>query len=82
MKTKIRASIQASVLLSLKITCISHHDPFLRRWKDPSMYGWKMKLGNGFNLWFCCEGEDHVTRGWEMSPSVPGSIPGTISLEI
>jgi len=68
--------------LSLNITFVSHHDPFLGRWKDPSMYGWKMKLRNGFNLLFCGEGEGHVTRGWEMSPSVPGSIPGTISLEI
>lgn len=80
--TKIRASIQASVPLSLKITFVSHHDAFLRRWKDPSMHDWKMKLKNCFNLWFCGEGEGHVTRGWELSPSIPGLIPGTISLEI
>ena len=54
MQTKIRASIQVSVPLSLKITFVSHHDPFLRR---------KMKLRNGFNPWFCGEGKGHVTKG-------------------
>jgi len=59
MKTKIRASIQVSAPLSLKITCVNHLDPSLRRWKDSSLYGWKMKLRNDFNLWLCGEGEGH-----------------------
>lgn len=40
---KIRGHIIASILSSTHISCPGHCDPSSKRWKWPSMHGWKMR---------------------------------------
>jgi hypothetical protein len=35
--------IPTSAPSSLKISCVSHHSLFLRRWEGYPLYGWKME---------------------------------------